>query len=44
MRCAKSLMLRCFGEAEAYPEVCRAFSEVLERKGLVQIAGKNRSS
>jgi hypothetical protein len=37
-------MLQCFGDAQAYPEVCRAFSEVLERKSLVQIAGENRSS
>jgi hypothetical protein len=28
MRCAKILMLQCFGEAQAYPEVRRAFSEV----------------
>ena len=64
---SKTLMFQCFGKAQAYPEVCRAFSEVgtdarpeaggaarlrirrmlrglLERKGLVQVAGKNRSS
>ena len=28
MRCAKILMLQCFGKAQAYPEVRRAFSEV----------------
>jgi len=44
MRCAKSWMLQCFKKAQAYPEVCRAFFEVLERNVLVQIAGENRSS
>jgi hypothetical protein len=44
MRYTRSLMLQCFGEAQAYPEVSRAFSGLLERKGQVQIAGENRSS
>jgi len=44
MRYAKRLMLKCFGNAHAFPEVYLAFSEVLERKGLMQIAGENRSS
>jgi hypothetical protein len=35
-------MRQCFGDAQAYLEVCRASSEVLERKGLVQIAGESR--
>jgi hypothetical protein len=46
MRRAKILMLECFVQAQAYPEVRRAFSEVAgaqERRRLVQIAGKNRS-
>jgi len=37
-------MLQCFGNAQTYPEVCRAFSEVPERKGLVQIASENLTS
>jgi len=36
-------MLQCFEKAQAYPEACRAFSKVLKRKGLVQIADENRS-
>jgi hypothetical protein len=44
MGCTKILMLQCFGVAQPYPEVCRAFSNALERRRLVQIAGKNRSA
>jgi hypothetical protein len=34
MRCAKILMLQCFGKAQAYPEVRRAFSEVAEAQEI----------
>jgi len=37
-------MHQCFGKAQADPDECRAFSEVLERKDLLQIASENRSS